>query len=249
MIDLSIISKLLRRLLSEHTRVSVPGLGAFMVDDLPATIIRGGKSLVPPSKQISFSSSETWNDGLLEYAFANEQNCTTEEAEKQIALFSQQLAEKLNAGRRIEFPEFGILRITDDKEWRFVPHAPLNDIDTDTFGLIEIDVTPLTPGDSSTAPQQDVQVPSSFPRPASISEKSSQDVQVPSSFPRPASISEESLQDEQRPGLVWWIMLMLVCLTAAGYIFRQSLLDFIENVSYTPEELEYLHKMEREKNP
>jgi nucleoid DNA-binding protein len=144
MIEIATISTLLRQLLRTHNRVSLPGMGAFMVDLTAAGFIKGGKAMLPPSKRITFSSSETWNDGLLEQALATDQGYTPEGAQKQVAAFAQKLIEQLTAGRRIEFPELGLLRMTADEEWRFTPFETA-DVDTDAFGLLELEMTPLNP--------------------------------------------------------------------------------------------------------
>jgi nucleoid DNA-binding protein len=223
MLEVSIISTLLRQLLRTHNRVSLPGLGAFMVDLTSAGFIKGGKAMLPPSRRITFSSSETWNDGLLEQALAKDQGYTPEGAQTQVTAFSQKLHEQLTAGRRIEFPELGVLRMTADGEWRFMP-LETADVDNDAFGLLELEMTPLNP--EPPAPLHPVTRPPAAPSPY-----------TPSRPPAPAA--EPPV--ENRCNVACWILIVLVLVVVSGYLFRRPILNFIEKSYYTSEELNYLY--------
>jgi nucleoid DNA-binding protein len=226
MIELSTVSFLLRQLLRTHNRVSLPGLGAFMVDLAPATLIKGGNAMCPPSKRIIFSSAEIWNDGLLEQALAKDQGYTPEGAQKQIAAFSQKLMEQLTAGRRVEFPELGMLRMTADKEWRFVPFETVA-TDADSFGLLELEMTPLTP--EPPKPFNPVTRPPVMPY---VPPKPVLSKPVPPVAQPPA---------RTRCSAVCWVLIALLLLVAGGFIFRRPIVDYIEQSYYTPEQLAYLY--------
>ncbi|MDR2448811.1 MAG: SPOR domain-containing protein [Prevotellaceae bacterium] len=222
MVEVSIISALLRQLLCTHNRVSLPGLGAFMVDFTPASLIKGGRAMLPPSRCITFSAAETWNDGLLEQALAKDREYTPEGAQKQIAAFSQKLIEQLTAGRRIEFPELGIMRMTADREWRFTPFESV-DVDADSFGLLELEMTPISP--EPPAPFNPV-----IPPPA-----------LPYTPPRPPAPVVDFPTENRRCNTVCWVLIVLLLLVVGGYILRRPVINYIEKSYYTPEELEYLH--------
>jgi cell division septation protein DedD len=220
MIEESIISVLLRQLLRTHNRVSLPGLGAFMVDLTSAGFIKGGRAMLPPSKCITFSAAETWNDGLLEQALAKDQGYTPEGAQMQVAAFSQKLTAQLTAGRRIEFPELGVLRMTADGEWRFTP-LETTDVDADAFGLLELEMTPLNP--APPAPLNPITRPPVPPY-------------TPPRLPEP--VTEPSAKN--RCSVACWVLLILLLLVVSGYLFRRPILNYLEKSYYTPEELEYL---------
>ncbi len=140
--EFSIISSLLQQLLSSHNRVSLPGMGAFVVSHTPATFIKGGKGMLPPGKQITFLTTETWNDGLLELAFCRQQGISHEEGVHELELFAEKAKGLLEAGKRIEFPHFGTLRMTDDHELRFTAEDT-RQFSLDSFGLLEIEMNPV----------------------------------------------------------------------------------------------------------
>jgi cell division septation protein DedD len=233
MVDVSLISALLRQLLYTHNRVSLPGVGAFMADLNSASLIKGGRAMLPPSKRITFSATETWNDGLLEEALAKDQEYTPEGARKQVAAFSQKLVEQLTAGRRIEFPELGMMRMTDDREWRFTPFDTTN-ADPDSFGLLELEMPPVTPAPvipvtpPPPPPPAPPTTPYTPPKPPVIS-------YTP---PRPPVVEPP---ERNRSNTLWWILLILLLLLAGVYLLRHPIIRCIERSYYTPEELEYLY--------
>ena len=223
MIELSVISSLLRSLLRTHNRVSLPGLGAFLVDHAPANLIRGGKVILPPSKHISFSVTETWNDGLLEQALAKNEGFTPEGAQKQMAAFSQKLTEQLAAGRRIEFPELGIMRVTADGEWRFTPLETVG-VDADSFGLLELEMTPVNPEPVASFN------PIVTPPPV-----------LPYMPPKPPAPAPAVAPPKRaRCSVACRILIVLLLLVVGGYVFRRPIVDLIEKSYYTPEQLAYL---------
>ncbi|MDR2359269.1 MAG: SPOR domain-containing protein [Prevotellaceae bacterium] len=140
--SLSIIGDLLAQLLRVHNRVSLPGLGAFVTEYRPAAIIKNGRGLLPPEKTVVFRISELWNDGLLEKEFAAKSMIAEEEAKKQIAHFVRELDTLLREGKRVEFPDFGTMRITADGDYSFKKDDDVNLL-PESFGLLELDVTPL----------------------------------------------------------------------------------------------------------
>ncbi|MDR2361457.1 MAG: SPOR domain-containing protein [Prevotellaceae bacterium] len=137
------ISTILVELLREHNRVSFPGMGAFKTEYKSATLIKNGKSLLPPTKTIEFREEELWNDGLLEARVAAKESIPLDEAKQQIAQLSTDIQTALNEGKRVEFPDFGTLRITADGDYLFEKDDDLNLL-PESAGLDELSITPLS---------------------------------------------------------------------------------------------------------
>jgi len=146
-VSLSIVGELLVQLLRQHYRVSLPGIGAFVAEHQPASLIHGGKGMLPPTKIITFSATEMWNDGFLEEALAANQKISLDEAKQELAQFTQELQALLKKGKRIEFPNFGILRLTEDDTYVFNKNENINLL-PDSFGLLELDIMPLPHNDT-----------------------------------------------------------------------------------------------------
>ncbi len=213
MVELSVISNLLQQLLINHNRVSLPGVGAFKVEHSPATFTNEGMRMLPPSKHIYFSAAETWNDNLLEHAFAKENNCSFEEAQQQLLFFGQQTVVELEHGKRIKFPGFGALHMTMTKDFFFEAENP-QQLNPDTFGLLEIEMQPLQP------------VTTSAP------------ITIP---PRPASTSKPT---KKASSYWWiWVSGIIIVLAVCSYIFRDSIITMAEKAYYTPTEYEYVQRL------
>jgi len=215
--ELSVISSLLQQLLSSHNRVSLPGLGAFIVNHTPAAFTKGGKGMLPPGKQISFLSSETWNDELLEFALGKFQGLNHEEARYRLELFAKKANSMLKLGKRIEFPGFGTLRMTADGELRFTAENA-QQFSPDSFGLLEIEMTPLYQESS-------IKTTRKVPPPV---------ITEPQQPKKPK---------KRRCSAICWILLATLLLIGAGYYFHRPLIHWIEEITYSPEELAIIRNL------
>jgi nucleoid DNA-binding protein len=215
MVELSAVSNLLQQLLTNYSRVSLPGLGAFKVEYLPAVFINEGMGMSPPSKRIYFSSAEIWNDNLLEYALSKEIGCDLEEAKQQLADFGAQLMQSLTAGRQVDFPGLGVLRMTNDSEYHFEAENSQK-LNPDAFGLLEIEMTPL----------QVMQPPPPLSTP-------------PVTISGPAPVKAQ-----KKCSYCWciWALAIVLVLAVCGYVFRRPISDMIEKAYYTPTEYEYVQE-------
>ncbi|MDR0667162.1 MAG: SPOR domain-containing protein [Prevotellaceae bacterium] len=136
------ISTILVELLREHNRVSLPGVGAFKTEYKPATLIKNGESLLPPSKTVEFREEEVWNDGLLEARVAAKESISLDDAKQQVAQLTTEIQTALDEGKHIEFPDFGTLLITTDGDYLFEKDDDLNLL-PEAFDLDELSIKPL----------------------------------------------------------------------------------------------------------
>jgi hypothetical protein len=113
-----------------------------------------------------------------------------------------------------------MLRMTADKEWRFTPFETI-DVDADSFGLLELEMTPLAP--EQPEPLNPAAMPPVLPY-------------VP---PKPSPPVAEP-PTRNRCSVVCWVLIALLLLIVGGFVFRRPIVDFIERSYYTPEQLEYL---------
>lgn len=166
--------------------------------------------MLPPGKQIAFLASETWNDGLLEQAFSRQEGLAPEEAMRKLALFAGRVNGLLEVGKRIEFPNFGTLRMTDDHELRFMAENT-QQFSPDSFGLLEIEMSPVAEQPANDVPVNTPVIAGNPPK-------------------------------RRRCSVVCLILLSLIVLSAGVYIFREPIVQLIEEMSYTAEELAYMRR-------
>lgn len=108
--NLSDLSNLLRQLLSENDEVSLPGMGHFVIVDIPSELINGGKAITPPSRKIVFESSDGDSDKLLVLAYCREKGISENDAAKELSELLRQFKKELVDNAGAEIPGFG--RIT-----------------------------------------------------------------------------------------------------------------------------------------
>jgi hypothetical protein len=126
--------------------------------------------------------------------------------------------------------------MTADGEWRFTPFETV-DVDADSFGLLELEMTPIAPVTfEPPAPFRPVTPPPVLPyTPPPL---------LSSSFPSlpgtPAPAPPPAPPKPHRCSAACWILVVLLLLVAGGYVFRRPIVDYIETSYYTPEQLAYL---------
>lgn len=104
---MSDLSNLLRQLLSENDKVSLPGMGHFVIVDIPSELINGGKAITPPSKKIVFESSDGDSDKLLVLAYCRERGISENDAAKELSELLRQFKKELVDNAGAEIPGFG----------------------------------------------------------------------------------------------------------------------------------------------
>ena len=132
--DIKLISELLTELIMENDRVSLPGMGSFIVEPAPSVFSDKATILHPPFRRVLFRSKETWNDGLLEERYSQKSGLKPEKAKIELGLFIASVNTELDIKKRVDFPELGYLRINERGTTSFVVDQDLF-ISKDSFGL------------------------------------------------------------------------------------------------------------------
>ena len=81
------IARHISSLLYDHECVIVPRLGAFLTNEVGASIDVNRGLLLPPRKEIVFNAQLSHNDGVLINAVAQSEGITFSEASKNIEAF------------------------------------------------------------------------------------------------------------------------------------------------------------------
>lgn len=131
---MSDLSNLLRQLLSENDEVSLPGMGHFVIVDIPSELINGGKAITPPSRKIVFESSDGDSEKLLVLAYCRERGISENDAAKELSELLRQFKKELVDNAGAEIPGFG--RITFGAGGSFVFEADDSfDVAADSYCL------------------------------------------------------------------------------------------------------------------
>lgn len=135
--DAVFLSRMVRELVREHDSLSLPGLGTFEVEDVPAAFSDRGYTVNPPYRSLSFSGKKT-DDGLLAGLYARDNEAVSiSDADGIIRNFVAGLADTLRADKYVELPGLGRLRATKENVPFFVPDDGL-DISPESCGLPQV---------------------------------------------------------------------------------------------------------------
>ena len=114
--------------------VIVPNLGGFVARNYSSDFTKGNSLLIPPTKQILFNKNLKHNDGLLISEYSKKFNISYVLAAKQVEDFQDYVASILQAKKRFELLNLGLLYIDLDNEIRFEPKLDVNFL-IDSFGF------------------------------------------------------------------------------------------------------------------
>jgi len=118
-LNIDILSRLVKDLLMDNDRVTLPGLGYFFSETQPAKFTDDGHSITPPHKCLSFRKGNDC-DRLLIEAYSRYCKIDKTESEKIMKQFITEMTSVLFNYKTIVFPELGKLRATRENNIFFV---------------------------------------------------------------------------------------------------------------------------------
>ncbi len=137
------ISSYIIILLEEHEYVILPGLGAFIAVYQPALLINEGRTMLPPTRRISFNPDLKINDGLLAGFLARQLKISPSRANKILEQYSEELIYRLDQDGKVVFDHLGILRLENNQ---FLFEADSSTVvSPGSFGLEPVAAEPVIP--------------------------------------------------------------------------------------------------------
>lgn len=131
--NIDLLSQMVYDLILEHDSLSLPGVGRFVAEIVPATFTDRGYTINPPYRKLSFRSSGP-SDNLLVDLYAASNNVSAEVARKVLVEFLAEMKTLLYAKKNVVFPGLGRLRATRENNIFFVADEGL-DIFPEGFAL------------------------------------------------------------------------------------------------------------------
>ncbi len=131
--DIDLLSKMIGELILDHDELSLPGLGTFVAEEVPATFSDRGYTVNPPYRKLSFYQRPE-SDHLLIDFYASSNGVSFNDASLIIVRFLDEMKSILKEKKVIVLPGLGRLRATRENNFFFVPDADL-DIYPDGFAL------------------------------------------------------------------------------------------------------------------
>lgn len=121
-------------LLYQHDCVVVPGLGAFLVNESPASYNKVNKVFIPPTGKLSFNINIKHNDGLLVNKISKEEGITFPAALKTIQQQVEQWHKELKSGNKVHISHVGNLSLDLNKKLVFIQDEN-NNYNLSSYGL------------------------------------------------------------------------------------------------------------------
>lgn len=258
--DVLLLSRMIKELVLENDRVSLPGLGVFVCEYVPASFSDKGFVINPPYKRIYFRSKKE-DDGLLVSFYAGKNGVDMDVAEKFVEDEVSDIRQELESKRSVEFPGLGKLRSTKENTLFFVADQDL-DIYPDGFGLVSVSlkssesedipesvpVTPSAPAASATSVTPEVPAAPAVPE---VSEEpvAPEAPAIPETSVAPAAPAAPvtpAIPESGKKAPAWkWglailgiVVLALALFAIVARIFPDS--GFINGLLYSEEEIEIL---------
>ena len=252
--DIDLLSKMIGELILDHDELSLPGLGTFVAEEVPAAFSDRGYTVNPPYRKLSFYQRPE-NDHLLIDFYATSNNVSFSDASLIIVRFLDEMKSILKEKKVVVMPGLGRLRATRENNFFFVPDADL-DIYPDGFGLRPVSMKNHTESQAelSGAVSKLSGMLFSGPDAPANAETQCEDISTGSMTALPGeapanAATEEKLDErgEHRTGLAGGLkvliaVIVLVLLALGVFLLLVHVAPgFIDSLLYSPEELEILN--------
>lgn len=230
--DVDLLSGMIKELVTDNDSVTLPGLGCFVAELVPATFADRGYTIQPPYRRLYFSP-RSGEDNFLVSLYARENNLSEQDAEASLVQFLQELKEVLKEKKSIVLPGLGRLRATMENHFFFVADEDL-DIYPEGFGLEPVSLKTHSEEPKAEAPQDE---PSALPQEPVVAE-SPQD--EPSALPQEPVVPKKKSGGRTFWKIILWIGIIAVVALAAIAILGRVAPEWLDTLLYSPEELEIL---------
>lgn len=256
--DIDLLSKMVKELILVNDRVTLPGVGAFVAEMVPASFTDRGYTINPPYRRLVFRQGVSQEkDHLLADMYASANNIDREMAEKLLREFLKGMVEELRKRKMLVFTGLGRLRATRENNFFFICDENL-DIFPEGMGLEAVSLKSHSKPKELDFSEVDAVVNSPAESPAepaaeSPAEPSAEPVAESPAEPRWwLGETEPEEEDEQHASIWkkgWFVAVFSICclLLLAALAFALFLLlartqpELIDSLLYTEEELEILN--------
>ena len=222
--DIDLLSKMVKELILVNDRVTLPGVGAFVAEMVPASFTDRGYTINPPYRRLVFRQGVSQEkDHLLADMYASANNIDREMAEKLLREFLKGMVEELRKRKMLVFTGLGRLRATRENNFFFICDENL-DIFPEGMGLeavslkshskpkeldfSEVDAVVNSPAEFPAEPPADSPAEPSAESPA---EPATESPAEPSAEPSAESPAEPAAESPAEPSAEspaeprWWL--------------------------------------------
>ena len=248
--NIDLLSQMVYDLILEHDSLSLPGVGCFVAEIVPATFTDRGYTINPPYRKLSFRSSGP-SDTLLVDLYAASNNVSAEVARKVLVEFLAEMKTLLYAKKNVVFPGLGRLRATRENNIFFVADEGL-DIFPEGFALepLSLKARKETPEEISRSVEKlegilngEEPVAQTEPEPYEPKPIESETlVQEKAEEKAPVKAVSQTRKIWKGIGISVAVAVALAAIFIGGFVILAHLNPtFVDSLLYTPEELQVIN--------
>jgi len=257
--DIDLLAKMVKEVVMDHDSVTLPGMGSFVAELVPASFADRGYTILPPYRRLYFSPKQG-EDRLLVELYAKSNDVPEADAARILVDFIAEMKEVLKVRKTLVLTGLGRLRATRENHFFFVADEDL-DIYPSGYGLqpISLKTHEETPEEVAAAVSNLAQIMEQEPIEEEVvpQEETIQEEVVPQEEVEetPIEVSEEEItvvSEENVPAKksgwkVFWrivLILFIIVLVAAAAlaIVGRVAPEWLDSYLYSPEELDILRK-------
>ena len=259
--DIDLLAKMVKEVVMDHDSVTLPGVGCFVTELVPATFADRGYTIMPPYRRLYFTPKQG-DDTLLVDLYAKANSVPKADANRILTDFLTEMKEVLKVKKTIVFPGLGRLRATRENHFFFVADEDL-DIYPSGFGLDPISLKTheetkeeVEQAVSSLAemleakPEPVVEpAPEPAPDPEPVVEPDPDPAPDPEPVVEPETVAEPVVEPKKKgkAGKLILRILLILLIVLAVFAIALAVLgrlapEWLDSFLYSPEELEILHK-------
>ena len=268
--DIDLLAKMVKEVVMDHDSVTLPGMGSFVAELVPAAFADRGYTILPPYRRLYFSPKQG-EDHLLAELYAKSNDVSVADASRILADFLAEMKEVLKVRKTLVLTGLGRLRATRENHFFFVADENL-DIYPSGYGLqpislktheetfepasvaVEAEDVSIVAEEMADAPLETspASEPAEEADTSSVAEKvADAPEEAPASLPEPEPIVEP--EPEPKPvkkssfwKVLGWILLILVLMVVlaavALAVVGRVAPEWLDSFLYSAEELEILHQ-------
>lgn len=255
--DIDLLARMVKEVVMDHDSVTLPGVGCFVTELVPAAFADRGYTILPPYRRLYFTPKQGEDSYLVDlYAKAN--SVPKADANRILTDFLAEMKEVLKLKKTITFPGLGRLRATRENHFFFVADEDL-DIYPSGFGLQpislktheetteEVEQAVSSLAEILTAEPEPIVEPEPAPEPVVEPEPEPEPLPEPEPEPEPVVEPEPEPKKKGKAGKVMLRILLVLLIVLAVLVTALAVLgrvapEWLDTFLYSAEELEILHK-------